>query len=476
MKTNKISFFAVSLLFLFLLSCSKDISNTEEDWTSRTKQQITNSRISKDKVYINSDDATIVANIFNQQNKNLTRTAPNKQIEEISTLYNDAGEPLMYIINYTNNNGFTIVSATKKFFPIIAYSDKGTFDTTKNSDSGVSTLLEEYKAIIRHNETQPDSIINQYRRKWLEFEEPEIQEPDAASTRVLSNYEISVKKEEQRRIWTEKGYECHNLSAIRYFFPQEFAQGYLSDICEHTDPNYDCEQVNLLLIKRHPMQTTGPLLQTEWHQEYPFSVNAPNGSAGCVPIAIAQIAKYHQWPNTYNWAQIPNNPGYGSAPELERFIQDVRRFAKVTYESDGTSSNTSKAIDAFHTLNYTTTLMNYKRNETAIEIIRNRPVYMSGIRNKSIGHAWVCDGYKFSKIQYAALILGDELFRPNPPKNPDYYFFEGTYDDITEYLHMNWGWGSDEGNGWYIFDDIYIQEKDRNYIYDRQIIKVSPNK
>ena len=43
----------------------------------------------------------------------------------------------------------------------------------------------------------------------------------------------------------------------------------------------------------------GPLLTTEWHQDYPFNRYTPikgekHAPAGCVPIAIAQVVNYHQ--------------------------------------------------------------------------------------------------------------------------------------------------------------------------------------
>lgn len=52
-----------------------------------------------------------------------------------------------------------------------------------------------------------------------------------------------------KKIWTNKGYECHDLGAIRNFLSKERADGYIRDICNHTDQNYNCEKVNLLLIK-----------------------------------------------------------------------------------------------------------------------------------------------------------------------------------------------------------------------------------
>lgn len=57
----------------------------------------------------------------------------------------------------------------------------------------------------------------------------------------------------------------------------------------------------------------------------------------------------------------------------------------------------------------------------------------------------------------------------------DYFFINGIYD-IFEFFYMNWGWGENGGNGWYIFDNIYNRIYDVSYYLNREIIKVLFNK
>lgn len=472
--------FTVVLIFglLALVSCQKE--NTEElTIANDSKELFLEKKIEKEKIDIDISDARIVAGIFsNQQNAN-TRSAlltNEKQIDNIFKYNDENGKTLMYIINYKDEKGFIIVSATKKYYPVIAYSDNGSYNVKESILNGSSILLEEYKNIMRKNENEPDSTINKYRQKWALYEET-----NNVAMRSLSDYEMSLKKEEQRIIWTNKGYDAHDLGAIRHYFSTEEAEGYIRDICNHTEPNYDCEKVNLLLIKRYPTETFGPFLRTEWHQGAPFNIDAPNGVAGCVPIAIAQIVRYHEWPTTYNWSLIPYAPSSSGTSELHRFILDIRNFANVTYKDEGTGASMNDAKKAFQRLQYSPSLIDYKRSETIHEIKNNRPVFMGGDRVSEFfglmrkGHTWVCDGYKKNRTQYAALVWGNELFHPGLPIKPEYVFFDGT-NDVTEFLHMNWGWGDKSGNGWYIFDNIYNSVKDRNYIYNREIIKVTPNK
>lgn len=82
-------------------------------------------------------------------------------------------------------------------------------------------------------------------------------------------------------------------------------------------------------------------MQTNWHQGYPFNVDAPNKLAGCVPIAVAQITYYHKYPSKYNWSQIGVNPVLNDA--FSYFIKDIRNLCEVKYEANGTGSNHLKA-------------------------------------------------------------------------------------------------------------------------------------
>ena len=46
----------------------------------------------------------------------------------------------------------------------------GSFSLQESYNDGSSILLDEYKKIMQYNEIQPDSIIDKYRKKWVEFE------------------------------------------------------------------------------------------------------------------------------------------------------------------------------------------------------------------------------------------------------------------------------------------------------------------
>lgn len=193
-----------------------------------------------------------------------------------------------------------------------------------------------------------------------------------------------------------------------------------------------------------------PLLDTKkiiWNQEYPYNLYCPYDNSiqcpsGCVATALAQIMRYHEWPDAavgahsytdngktrnveyghkYNWADMPGtfskeNPNAEKhAQEIGRLLRDVGYGVDMEYTSAGSGAFETGVVRAlrenFKYKKSVTTLFRY--NYTASEwedLIRKeldaqRPVLLSGY-GEGGGHAFVCDGY-----------------------NKEGFF------------HINWGWG-----------------------------------
>lgn len=98
--------------------------------------------------------------------KALTTRNPNKTIASIESV-KDANEiPLFYIVNYSNDQGFIIISAKQNYKPVLAYSDKGHFDMANTGQTGVSIWLKEQQITISAIDELPDSIQARYRAMW----------------------------------------------------------------------------------------------------------------------------------------------------------------------------------------------------------------------------------------------------------------------------------------------------------------------
>jgi len=204
-----------------------------------------------------------------------------------------------------------------------------------------------------------------------------------------------------------------------------------------------------------------PLLTTTWDQGWPYNSMCPSDAsgpgghvwAGCVATAMAQILKYHNYPNqglgsygyqwgsypytgadfgttTYNWSNMPNSISMVNN-DIATIIYQTAVSCRSMWGAGSTGVGYSSDSDpmtrawvnyfkaAFSTIHYvesqyyTTTEWN---NLIQAELTNNRPVYYRG---DGIGsHAWVCDGV-----------------------------------DASNMYHFNWGWGGSY-NGYFALTAI----------------------
>lgn len=203
-------------------------------------------------------------------------------------------------------------------------------------------------------------------------------------------------------------------------------------------------------------QQVGPLLTTTWGPGAPYNTQCPwNSYAGCGPVAMAQIMKYHNWPangrdsitwpgqpnganmtvnmtgSAYNWADMPNAITTGSPSSQIQAIATLMLHAGAstqTWYSTGSSASTGTSFGtlayglvSFFNYSYPTYIKKSDFTEAEwiaaikAEIDAGRPVLYRGDNAISSGHIWVADGYK-----------GDSL-----------HFNWGWYGQYNGYYHVN---------------------------------------
>jgi len=203
-----------------------------------------------------------------------------------------------------------------------------------------------------------------------------------------------------------------------------------------------------------PTRDVNPLLTTTWDQGCFYNVLCPYDASGpcqhvytgCVATAMAQIMKYHNFPpqgvgshtytcstygpqtadfgnTTYDWASMPNSVTGSNLPTAT-IMYHAGVSVDMMYSASGSgaySENVPAALLDYFNYHPDITIA-YKDDYSNVDdfkaLLRDDldnalPIYYSG-SNPSVGHAFVCDGYRMS----------DEKF------------------------HFNWGW-SGAANGWY---------------------------
>ena len=212
-----------------------------------------------------------------------------------------------------------------------------------------------------------------------------------------------------------------------------------------------------------------PMLTTVWGQDSPFNDACPRsrwfifdklkkGPAGCVPIAVAQIIAYHEYPknlrcNSVNvdWKgikeiyNINDKPYYSTSTEsnregLAQLVRNIGDKCHTIYKPTwafALPSNAKNCISNYFNTNASLHL-GYDKNENKITnmLDNGNPVFIASISGIVSGHAWVIDG---------------SINQTRTTKIIDNSTGE-TINSSTEerlLLHCNWGWHG-KCNGYYV--------------------------
>jgi hypothetical protein len=475
-----------------LFACSKDddlVFTNEID----TKQVVLD-QVNED-VFVDLNKATEVADLFFGK---LTGTSVSTRSggSSVQTL-SDSVRPLMYVVNYADG-GFVIMGATQNYYPVLAYSDKGSFEITPEM-SGVSVWLEETKGAIQVSDTFNDSIKANMQGLWRSYEIEDTDLSQSMPQTRSGNYsdgELACQNKCMELIaqYGSTGWMFIPLSYVSQWLGSSDVP--LDNIVSNltNDGNYFSSSPEYTVFGfrfSYDNYQVGPLLTTHWHQGFPFNNFLGGLSAGCGPIAVAQVMKYYQHPpmvftldNNYSfsWSTIPDDVDPNS--DQDAFVRVVGAFIGTNYSSGGYTTP-GDMEEGLQNLLYNVDRGNYNSQKVISEIFSHRPVIMLGnddnlslfpdpLNYLNGSHYWVCDGARrcSSIFEYFSLLQpnGNGTFVPGAYSKDSPYEF--LYHNQL-YFHMNWGWGNFEGeNAWYINNDVDSRIVG-NYQYSRDDFYIS---
>lgn len=325
----------------------------------------------QDKYYLELSQAKIIAeNIYFEKpskssniNKGGLSELINRNVREIIEFKNINGINSFYVINYIEN-GFVILSSDIRVQPILAYSENRNFDV--NEDNEYPTGLQ----------------------FWIEDTKNQIS--DIQKSNLKQTDEI-------KQVWKD----------VQITNPSLFLKDPPIGCYEHTETT-----------------TIGPLLSSKWFQDGGFNDALPyincNGSsfqvyAGCVPIALGQVMKFYEYPKNYNWSSMPLT--YATTTTAN-FIKDIHNAIGVLFPGNpfyqcnatGVSSSANMGTVLKNQFGYSSAnWSNYDYNTVKNNLNYNRPVILSG-DNGTVGHMWVCDGYRQTTRYYDDCTSNNFLF------------------------------------------------------------------
>jgi Spi protease inhibitor/Peptidase C10 family len=349
-----------------------------------------------------------------QKNKDSKRAriVANTEVDKKETIVDENKNPLFHVLNYAKG-GFIIVSADLRTIPVLAFADKGSFETKEIPD-GVKQWFDEAKEkikIVKKDNKDADPIIV---KAWKEYLKGELNIPKKKGGRVSNT-------------------NCQEWYTVGQFMCQNYSS------------------------------SAGPFLSTQWGQDgyataylgsCPGAIFCDKYNAGCGPVTLAQIMRYYQKPNWFTYDGMPDNYSRFNCNPTNPQQWELARLMAYCGSSSGLNShygfmggndtfswptNIPDALDRYgYSGKGSSTWIDYQvvRNE----LFGGHPVILWGTSvwwGNPVYHIWVCDGiYRSEYSEY----------------NCD------THSCNTwgvEYYYMNWGQHGD-WNAWYAIGNFWM--------------------
>ena len=410
----------------------------------------------------------------------------------IDTITDTNGNAAMYAVNFENNGGFILVSAVKTTAPLLAYNTSGHFSMDGN-DSPLSYWCSELVKGIEKSRNNISVASDAGLSIWFPFE-------NYGENCLLSR--AAPEDGSDFNSWPEELKEKYRKSvavladtvgkwgsgAQVYWLDDEkkivqlFGQKIYNDACESCKAAvyYQFETnwrpLSVMVVRPRTIQETliPNFIKTQWNQNGNFNISYPavgnltHAYAGCVPVAMGQIMRYHEWPSTYNWADMPYYFGNKTVSDLLYYIAEQ---GNANYTENGTSMGNQNANSTFIKMGYSTTGVNKLSalSEIKSHLAGKKPVYLSGEDSRgSSAHAWVACGYSYGL--YESIL---EIYTVNQPQQVtccNRIFLNSTQ---AESAYMNWGWGG-VGDGFYHYG--IFSPSGYNFSVNPLYILPTPNK
>lgn len=157
----KKSFFIILVMALMQSSCSKE-ELIELNETNACETETFS--FAQTDIVDKSTLAEVIKGHLKRQRK-IHEVLPYK----ISAIKDASGDVYMYVVNFSDNKGFVIVSATKKYEPILAYSKIGNFQVGLNFNLGIELWKMRTISDMQRVDTLDKKILKKYQPIWRAY-------------------------------------------------------------------------------------------------------------------------------------------------------------------------------------------------------------------------------------------------------------------------------------------------------------------
>ncbi|MBN1198703.1 MAG: C10 family peptidase, partial [Bacteroidales bacterium] len=310
----------------------------------------------------------------------------------------EGDQPAYYVVEFADRPGYVLVSGTRLVTPVIGFSLTDPFDTT-DMPRAMKAFLRNWahsiNRVVEAAERDGAAIDNQALRKWNYMENNLLENDEAGAAATID--------------W----------------------------------------------------DSIPPLIVTKWGQRYPYNAHCPifptmgRSLAGCGPIAMAQVLRYHEHTDQYDWSQmVEEHSDYNS--QLAELIADCGDAAGTGYSTEFSPTVPWEIDNAFQSA--------FSFRSARYDDIPNagkKGGFEYTIKNSlENGCPVIIDGYEEYNIFDWHIFIMD-----------GYY---GLSNGWMGWFHINWGWSGGD-NGWFHLEDCNPPDDPGPYNYNQGIVwKIIP--
>lgn len=412
------------VMAVFITSCQKDvichcIPNNNNGLTvenSMTRSYEEALQIAEDAIDLLEGDQTRI-----RKHRTIKRNEGQIVTRAITRSGETREEPVMYVFNNENDEGFTIVSADRSKQALIAVTEKG------NYSYGTPTGIEPFDLYVEEIAAQ---LMSGFTPAPLP-DVPSIPSIGGLCDTIYCNYSkvdamLTTK-------WGQSGIYgnlcpnglsgCSNTAAVQIMayhkYPSLLFLTYLG-VNDFTAITIDWDNI---------------LCHDEGIGTYNSSLGKYVCNCGCNYEHISAIMREvgFRANTSYNFddPSTPKNERGSGADELAiRNVFFILGFGNPVHVEGVTFEDYQDVIYS--------------------NLDNKMPMYVSGFQSTGGGHAWVIDGYEHKSCRI-------DYYRDNPNYNPNdiynlepRYIYDFTYENKSNLLHFNWGWDG-SCDGWFAY-------------------------
>ncbi len=384
----------------------------------------------------------------------------NKQYT-IATIIDKLGNPAIYVINYANDGGFVLVSATKKYTPVLAYAQSGSYSIAGVAPEGVRSWQDGIVNAIAAAGSLPSDSTDRYVDQWNGYTQLDTSATAEVNPGIgQEDFDPDKVYQQKEAEFIKAGYIIHHIGDEEITGNQAIDEQLRGEAEYDTYPDYRWQNYAIVLEWTESTdETVGNFMQSKWGQgsstipaiynndynQYCPIIDGKCALAGCVPVAIGQIMRYYEYPgNLGDWNDMPY---LYATPTTAKLLRAIGDGVNVQYSLEGSGATLSSAVSYLNKY-FSTQTYNYSFDVVFNHIKNKEPVYLRADVTDTVGncsgHAFLCTGgSKRTSVTYYALytFVGK-------------YTYSKVYGPICMnqqhegYAYLNWGW-----SGWY--DGMY---------------------